>query len=119
MAITEELSERGWAWPLGIGLVVAAVSAGPQIVKSGRPLVKRAIKGYLAIQERSREMFAETSERMQDLYAEAKHEYEQEAQSMQAEAQEEQQPEKPAEGAKPSRAKKKSETSAKASAEEK
>lgn len=111
MSVTEEIADRGWGWPLGIGLVVAAVSAGPQIVKSGRPLVKRAIKGYLLVQERAREMFAETGERMQDIYAEAKHEYEEEAQAMSAEAHEQPKAEKAAEGAKPARGtRKKAET---------
>lgn len=116
MALMEEVSERGWGWPLGIGLAVAAVSAGPQLVKSGRPLMKKAIKGYLALQARSREMFAETGERLQDLYAEAKHEYEEEAEEMHAmEAQPEEKPEhkaeeEPAEGKKPARKSKKSES---------
>jgi|GEM_PF-1340017 len=112
MAILEEVSEKGIGWPLGVGLVVLAVSAGPKLVKAGRPLIKRAIKGYLAVQEKSKEMFAETSERMQDLYAEAKHEYDEEAAIMKAEAemapeQEAVQAEKPAQGARrSSRAKK-------------
>lgn len=103
MSVTEEIVDRGWGWPLGIGLVVAAVSAGPQIFKSGRPLMKRAIKTYLLVQERAREMFAETGERMQDIYAEAKHEYEQEAQAMSAEAHEQPEAEMAAEGGKPAR----------------
>lgn len=86
MAVLEEVSERGLGLPLGVGLLVLALSAGPKLVKSGRPLIKRAIKGYLTLQEKSKEMFAETAERMQDIYAEAKHEYDQEAVMMKAES---------------------------------
>lgn len=105
MAVLEEVSDRGLALPLGIGLAVAAISAGPKLMKAGRPLIKSAIKGYLYMQERSREMFAETGERMQDIYAEAKHEYDEQMQTMKAEEHEKPQAmeaegEAPAEGAK-------------------
>ncbi len=76
MGVLEDVSESGMGWPLGIGLLVAAVSAGPKLVKAGKPAIKGAIKGYLILQSKSREMFAETSERLQDLYAEAKYEHE-------------------------------------------
>lgn len=72
------LEDRAKSWPVGIGLVVLAVSAGPKLMKVGRPFVKRVIKGYLAAQEKTKEVVAEGSERMQDIYAEAKHEFEQE-----------------------------------------
>ena len=63
----------GGIW--GIGLVaVGAVVLAPR----AKPLVKQAIKGYLATTERAREMMAEANEQLQDLYAEAKHEYESE-----------------------------------------
>ncbi len=113
MAIIDEVSERGLGIPLGIGLLVAAVSVGPKLIKSGRPLMKRAIKGYLVVQEKTREMLAETSERMQDLYAEAKHEFDEEAQMVKAgEVSTQEQHEEPSatEGAKPSRTRKKKET---------
>lgn len=80
------LEDRAKSWPVGIGLVVLAVSAGPKLMKAGRPFVKRVIKGYLAAQEMTKEKLAEGSERMQDLYAEAKHEYEQEQVAAQAES---------------------------------
>ena len=82
MAILDEFSDRGVAVPLGVGLLVAAVSLAPKLVKTGRPMIKRAIKGYLVVHAKSREMFAETAERMQDLYAEAKHEFEEDEHEM-------------------------------------
>lgn len=61
--------------PLGIGLAVAAaVIAGPR----AKPLAKGAIKGYLIATERVRGWAAEASEQVQDIYAEAKYEYESE-----------------------------------------
>jgi hypothetical protein len=62
----------GTVW--GIGLVAAAgiaVVLGPR----AKPLVKQAIKGYLVTTERAREMVAEAGEQVQDLWAEAKYEY--------------------------------------------
>jgi hypothetical protein len=61
--------------PLGIGaLAIAAVAVvgAPR----AKPLAKSAIKGYLAATERVREMAAEATEQLQDLYAEARYEYE-------------------------------------------
>lgn len=108
MSMLEEVSDRGLGWPLGIGLVVAAVSAGPQIMKAGRPLMKSAIKAYLALEDKAKEMMAETGERMQDLYAEAKHEYQEGEMHMQAAPMEEkaEEPKAAAEGEKPSRSRK-------------
>src|SRR5215211_635408 len=78
MAFTEELLERAsGSTILGVGLGVLFL--GPVLVpalgRGLRPVAKGAIKGYLALTERSREMFAETGERLQDLYAEAQSEY--------------------------------------------
>jgi hypothetical protein len=59
---------------LGIGLVAAAGVAlvvGPR----AKPLIKEAIKFSLATTERAREMVAEAGEQIQDLWAEAKYEY--------------------------------------------
>lgn len=78
MALLEEVSDRGLGLPLAVGLAVAAVSAGPRLVKAGKPLIKGAIKGFFVVQARAKEMFAETGERLQDVYAEARHEYEEE-----------------------------------------
>src|SRR4051812_31642452 len=65
----------GSPWGLGLVAVAAAVAvAGPR----AKPVAKGVIKGYLATTERAREWVAEASEQIQDLYAEAKHEYESE-----------------------------------------
>ena len=64
----------GW----GLGLV--AVAAGAYLVaRSGKPTAKTAIKGWFAGRDRARELttsarsaLAEASERIQDLYAEAR-----------------------------------------------
>jgi len=65
----------GSPWGLGLVAVAAAVAvAGPR----AKPVAKGAIKSYLATTERAREWVAEASEQIQDLYAEAKHEYESE-----------------------------------------
>ncbi|MBX5492577.1 MAG: DUF5132 domain-containing protein [Chloroflexi bacterium] len=61
--------------PLGIGIAAVAVGAvliGPR----AKPLLKKAIIGYLTASERVRELVAEASEQLQDIYAEARHEYE-------------------------------------------
>ncbi|MCX8053442.1 MAG: DUF5132 domain-containing protein [Armatimonadetes bacterium] len=76
MALLEEISDRKLGLPLGIGLAVMAVSAGPALMRAARPVAKGAIKAYLALRARTREVMAEMSEQAQDLYAEAKHEME-------------------------------------------
>ena len=76
MGLMEDVSESGMGWPLGIGLLVAALSAGPKLVKAGKPAIKGAMRGYLILQSKSKEVIAETSERLQDLYAETKYEFE-------------------------------------------
>lgn len=40
--------------------------------KGGRPLAKQALKGYLVLSERARELTAQASEQLQDIYAEAR-----------------------------------------------
>lgn len=82
MGMIEEVQDRGLGLPLGIGLAVAAISAGPKIVEAGRPVMKSVIKGYLAVHTKMREMMAETGEKMQDVYAEAKHEFDEEGKTM-------------------------------------
>ena len=62
----------GWGWGLGL-LAGAAIVLGTQ----GRPLIKRAMVGSLALSERIRELGAETVEQLQDLYEEARAEYQQ------------------------------------------
>ena len=59
----------------GFGLLVlgaALLIAGPR----AKPLAKQTLKGAMAAGDRVREWTAEAAEQMQDLYAEAKHEYE-------------------------------------------
>lgn len=65
----------GTSWGVGV-LAVGAVAlvAGPR----AKPLAKQAIKGYMVGTQRVREWSAEATERLQDLYAEAKYEYESE-----------------------------------------
>lgn len=60
-------------WSIGGAAVAVAVLVGGPRAKG---LAKNAIKGYFATTQRLREVTAETSESFQDLYAEAKHEYE-------------------------------------------
>jgi len=61
----------------GIGVGVVAIAAGV-LVGAGlvKPLSKGAIKGYLGATRGVRGAVAGATESMQDLYAEAKHEYE-------------------------------------------
>src|SRR5919199_727112 len=63
----------GTSWGVGaLAIAAVAVVGAPR----AKPLAKQAIKGYLAATERVREMAAEATEQIQDLYAEAKYEYE-------------------------------------------
>jgi hypothetical protein len=64
---------EGIGWGVGGVAVAAAVFVGGPRAK---PMVKTAIKGYLTATHRVRAAAAEASESLQDLYAEAKHEYE-------------------------------------------
>ncbi len=72
---TLEEALGGIASPLGI-----AVFAGIMLVGGPRakPLAKNALKGYLVTTKRVREWVAEATEQVQDLYAEARYEYESE-----------------------------------------
>ncbi len=65
----------GTSWGVGLIAVAAVAAVGAPRAK---PLTKQAIKGYLAVTERAREMMAEAGEQLQDIYAEARHEYESE-----------------------------------------
>jgi len=66
----------GAAAGVGFALGVGGTMAGAEQM---RPAVKRMMKGYLAAVDRAREMVAEVGETLEDLYAEAKAEYEAEA----------------------------------------
>ena len=68
----------GTSWGVGAIAIAAVAAVGAPRAK---PLAKQAIKGYLAATERVREMAAEATEQIQDLYAEAKYEYESELSS--------------------------------------
>lgn len=61
-------AKRGTGWALGFGAVIGAASA---LSRGGQPTAKAAMKGLL----RMREVTAELTERVQDLYAEAQAEY--------------------------------------------
>jgi hypothetical protein len=62
-------------WPLVVGVAAVAVIGGPRLVAAGRPLLKGAMREFLALRERMHETLAETTERLQDIYAEAQYEY--------------------------------------------
>ena len=67
----------GLSSPLGIGLV--AVTAVAVVGRNrAKPLAKGAIRGGLALTRRVQAGAAELGEQWQDLYAEAKHEHQQE-----------------------------------------
>ncbi len=61
----------------GVGFVLG-VSGALASSRQMRPLVKQAVKGYLGATDRAREMAAEMGETLEDLYAEARAEYESE-----------------------------------------
>ncbi|MDP9350117.1 MAG: DUF5132 domain-containing protein [Chloroflexota bacterium] len=61
-------ARRGAGWAVGFGAVLGAASA---LSRGGQPTVKVAMKGMMRLREAS----AELSERVQDLYAEARAEY--------------------------------------------
>jgi uncharacterized protein DUF5132 len=73
--ITERLEGKGWLG-VGIGAVILAPVLIPALGRGLRPVAKGAIKGYLTVAEKARELFAETGEQLQDLVAEAKSEHE-------------------------------------------
>jgi hypothetical protein len=58
---------------VGVAAITAVAMVGAPYAK---PLAKRAIKGYFRVTQRARELAAEANEQLQDLYAEAKYEYE-------------------------------------------
>jgi hypothetical protein len=64
---------EGVGWGIGGAAVATALLIGGPRAK---PLMKSAIKGYLSATSRIRSTAAEATETFQDLYAEAKHEYE-------------------------------------------
>ena len=72
---TFEEALGGIASPLGIAVVAGIMLVGGPRAK---PLAKSALKGYLVTTKRVREWVAGATEQVQDLYAEARYEYESE-----------------------------------------
>ena len=68
----------GGGGALGLGLALVA-GVGLLAWKGGRPILKKAITAGLALTERAQEAVAEASEQMQDVYAEARAEFDQRA----------------------------------------
>jgi hypothetical protein len=79
MAI-QDMFKGNIAMGLAVGLVAAVLIpvALPVIARAARPLAKAAIKSGLIVYEKGRESFAELSEVVEDMVAEAKAEVEQE-----------------------------------------
>src|SRR3954466_14958466 len=71
MALSD-LLEGGGGLGLGVGLVAGAAIV---LAKSGRPVLKGALVGYFALSDRVKTLAAETREQLQDLYEEARTEY--------------------------------------------
>jgi hypothetical protein len=63
---------EGTGWAAGVAVVVGVAVLGS---RRGSPLVKEAMKGYLTVSDRVRELVAEAGEQLADLYAEAEAEY--------------------------------------------
>jgi len=67
-----DLLEGNGGWGLGVGLLAgAAIVLG----KQGRPIAKSALVGYFTLSDRLKSLAAETTEQVQDLFAEARAEY--------------------------------------------
>lgn len=72
--IGESLEGAGW-WGVALGAVVLAPIVVPALARGLRPIAKEAVKGYLTLSEKAKEMMAESGEQWQDLVAEARSEY--------------------------------------------
>jgi hypothetical protein len=59
---------------VGIGLAVAAPVVVPALTAAGRPIVKGAVRGFLAVSDYVQEFFSEVGERWTDLLAEVESE---------------------------------------------
>src|SRR3569833_195113 len=73
--VAEGMEGKGWLG-VGIGAVLLAPVLVPAVARGLRPALKGAVKGYLALSDKTREWLAESGEQFQDLVAEAKAEYE-------------------------------------------
>ncbi len=60
---------------VGVGAVLVAPLVLPAVSSVARPLAKGAVKGYLALADSTKEIFAEASEQWSDLVAEARAEH--------------------------------------------
>jgi hypothetical protein len=69
--IGERLGALGWVGA-GLGMVILV----PALVRGLRPVAKGTLKGCMALSDKTHELLAETSERWQDLVAEARAEHE-------------------------------------------
>src|SRR5260221_4746233 len=67
-----DMLEGGGGWGLGVGL---AAGAAIVLARRGRPLLKGALVGYFTLSDQLKTLAAETSEQIQDLYEEARTEY--------------------------------------------
>jgi hypothetical protein len=67
-----DLLEGNGGWGIGVGLLAGAAIV---LSKQGRPLAKSALVGYFTLTDRARVLAAEASEQFQDLFAEARAEY--------------------------------------------
>jgi hypothetical protein len=75
MSVLEDVSETIIERPLLWLVIGVAALSSPKIIGAIRPLLKGAIKGGMALSEKTKEVFAESKERMQDVYEEARYEY--------------------------------------------
>ncbi len=57
---------------IGVGIALAAPILLPATAAGIRPLAKTLVKGYLAVADSAKEMFAEAGEQLSDLVAEAR-----------------------------------------------
>jgi hypothetical protein len=67
-----DLLEGNGGWGLGVGLLAGAAII---LSKNSRPLAKGVLVSYFTVTDRLRSLAAETTEQVQDLYAEARAEY--------------------------------------------
>lgn len=74
MAKLSDVTED-FPWALIIGVAAVAVLGGPRIVEVGRPLFKSAIKEFMSLRSRMHQSLAVATEHLQDIYAEAQYEY--------------------------------------------
>jgi len=73
-----ELLGEGAGWIIGLGITLGAASA---FSNGAKPVAKKAIKGYLTASDRARIWAAEMGEHIEDIYAEARMEYDASRQS--------------------------------------